>query len=1084
MEHAPGMRRRLLIMLGAMLLLPAVPARAVEHKVDFQTGPPLGAPITDEYLGEAFVQWFLADPGFRPGRRAHLKGSGIAADIGANRCEPDGGTGTQCELPLGGTTFQLSRKATSLTLDAGHFTKPPQAVNVQLVAYRAGESQPVASSPVTTLAWDFFAPFGTDQIETPVTVTSAAGDIQRVELVIDGPGKQGADVGFDDLVIDYSADQLPDVALSADTGPSVVYQGTSVDVPLSIIRINGSDGDLTPTVTGLPAGVTAELLPDPVPGTQSTATLRVTAADDAPVSFAPQSVALTLTPADAGVAPGPRTVDVNLSVRSPFELDREGGSFLEVPWCVPTDTKILLNRDVSWAVDHTITLAATSVPAGLKVEFVPSATVPPVGQANTPTFMRLTRSGTDRIPSGATITVEASSPDGPTRVKTWPVINAGPTATLDPTTLRGSVPSRLLPGGLVRLTGNGFCRGTRVQVGNALAEVDTQPDLTAPNTAIYFRVPRLATTGPVTVITPGAPSYPTTGSLTVDSLRNSGAPQFENFGWGNLSYDELTDLVGDEEMFYSPNPCWPFYDCSLPTPIPDPVAFLAWQVIDQAAQSSKGHCFGINRFVQEVAAGQRSPGDLVAGVGRVYDLPSAAGPVGAVGSYLDERHAGQFTFEYLRSFMERTRSLTAQLERARRELAAGRLPGIVVRSGFSGHVITAHDIEELPDGTTVIWAYDNNKPFTPSELDASGTTHRDREESSRVVINAAKTRWEFGSWSGGSQTLYTTLLSDWPTGAAASLPGIEAVLNALIYGSPDGAAVIEGEPANGEVLPVLDSNAIPGSAGTVIATEGPITNRMVGRKDGSYRQTFVSGDFLGTVEAPTSAGVTDSLTGDGRRIAFAGSETRPIEMRLGINSGDGSRLATIETRSASGGSDVAALRSGALVYEHDGPPATVAITLTSATDGKGAGQFESGPLAVRRNETLTITPSSWDTLGSARVVGRSKAGRRVRKVRSRSSLDVRVALRGLSVKAGSARVTTRFSDVPAGAVAGVVLRLVRGKRVVAKRGFGVAQVADGARRFSFKLPALRKGRYTLRADATVTTPSGTRRVSSQVRVRR
>ena len=64
--------------------------------------------------------------------------------------------------------------------------------------------------------------------------------------------------------------------------------------------------------------------------------------------------------------------------------------------------------------------------------------------------------------------------------------------------------------------------------------------------------------------------------------------------------------------------------------------------------------------------------------------------------------------------------------------------------------MSAHDIETLADGTTVIHLYDNEAPFIPDEdSDTTGVTHRDREAGSEIVINPAKNHWEYpgGGWS-------------------------------------------------------------------------------------------------------------------------------------------------------------------------------------------------------------------------------------------------------------------------------------------------------------------------------------------------
>jgi hypothetical protein len=1068
--------------LGVLLLVPAS-AHGATYTVDFQSGPPLGQAINNEYVSTAFVSWLADDPGYRPVRRA-FGAHNIAGDIGWRRCEPEGGTGSDCEQPGGGTTFQLTRSATSVKLDVGLYSPYAGGVTVHLAAYRAGAAQPFATSPVQTV--NYHDPATSDRFDTPLTVTSPAADIQKVDVVVDGPGP---DIGIDNLVLQYPDDQVPDFSVTLPGNVVVLPQGGTVDVPVHVVRINGSSGNLTGSVAGLPTGVTATLDPSPVPGTQDTATLHLTAAADAAPDFAGKPITVTLKPTNANQGPAPRSATVTLSVRSPYDLLMDPGP-VTVPACAPGDYHFVVAREFNFSGSTPVTLEALNLPAGVTARFVPGNVVAPGGGLNQDVTLRLTRPA-NVLFNPAQIMIRATAPGAPTRTATVSTQVAFPHAALDPTTLRGSVPSRLQPGALIRLNGNGFCPGTRVQVGNAAAVVDTEPDPDAPSTALSFRVPRLATSGPVLVAPPGAGLYAATPDLIVDSTRNTTGFQFHNPGWGNLSLGELTNLVGVDEMFLSVNPCWPWSDCSIPTPVPDPTAYLKWQIIEQMAQSSGGHCFGINRFVQEIGAGRIALNRFASGVSSVFELPGPGGPGESLGSYLDERHAGQFTAQFIAAWLKRSTSLSVQLDRARDELDHRRLPGIVLKQGLTqGHVVTAHDIETEPDGSTVVYLYDNETEFTPQEVsDRSGDTHKTREDSSRIVVNPAKTQWTYHGWSGGGSSFFTTVLSDWPAGTDPSLPGVDTITSAIIFGSAGGAAVTEGVSENADVLPALDANAVPGAAGTVVGPSGAELSRTVrGTKDGSYQQMFLDNGFLGEVDAPTTDGVTDRLTGGGRQIAFAGADTRTIAMRTGIVQGDGGRTATIRTQSFAGGGDTAGLRDDALVYSHDGPATSVQLTLESAADGRAPASFESAPLKVADGETLRVEPGNWQTLETVRVTTLAE-GRppRTRTLHTRAATSlVRMALSRLRVSGGQAGATLRVKRAPAGAVGGVTLRLVRRGKVVAKRGFGIAQLVMGTERFAFALPRLGHGRYVLRADAVATVTDGrlaSRRVHRTGRVR-
>ena len=56
-----------LAVLVALLCAPAAHADTIT--IDFETGPPVGTAINDDYLASAFTRFALADPGFRPYRK-------------------------------------------------------------------------------------------------------------------------------------------------------------------------------------------------------------------------------------------------------------------------------------------------------------------------------------------------------------------------------------------------------------------------------------------------------------------------------------------------------------------------------------------------------------------------------------------------------------------------------------------------------------------------------------------------------------------------------------------------------------------------------------------------------------------------------------------------------------------------------------------------------------------------------------------------------------------------------------------------------------------------------------------------------
>ncbi len=201
-------------------------------------------------------------------------------------------------------------------------------MTVQLLAYRADGSVAATGTaqPVTAAGFS-----------KEVSVASDAADIARFIVRVDGNGAIGARVGFDDLTLVYPDSALPDVALSVTPGEVAVPQGGSVDVPVTVTRLNGSAGPLTFSATGLPLGVTA---------TFTGSTLRLRAAANAPrtpLDVARDSTIVADPRGDGAVAPATRTTKLPLRVSSPFEL--VGPATAGVPPCGVAELALRLERD-------------------------------------------------------------------------------------------------------------------------------------------------------------------------------------------------------------------------------------------------------------------------------------------------------------------------------------------------------------------------------------------------------------------------------------------------------------------------------------------------------------------------------------------------------------------------------------------------------------------------------------------------------------------------------------------------------------------------------------------------------------------
>jgi hypothetical protein len=186
--------------LSALALGPTGAPGAATSTLDFETGPPIGQAIENDYISSAFVFWRREDPGFRPYRRTAgvpTRSGTVAADIGPDHCVEET-TPSNCEFPIPGTRARLTNPASSVSLYAGLFSALNDTVTATLTGYDS------AGNPVATST----APIGVG-ITTPITVSSGAGGISGFGLVAGGPGAPGAPLGFDDLTIQF-VDQPPE----------------------------------------------------------------------------------------------------------------------------------------------------------------------------------------------------------------------------------------------------------------------------------------------------------------------------------------------------------------------------------------------------------------------------------------------------------------------------------------------------------------------------------------------------------------------------------------------------------------------------------------------------------------------------------------------------------------------------------------------------------------------------------------------------------------------------------------------------------------------------------------------------------
>jgi hypothetical protein len=1082
------MARALLIGVLAVVAVVVPTAAADTVAIDFETPPPAppawdgsgnGTLVTDAYLDSAFTTFVASDFGFRPFRNVapgHARSGSVVADVGPDICYPDTGDAGGCEFAVGGSSGRLTRTAQKVTLYAGLFSdfgNPSADVTAQLIAYRANDTVAATGAAVPLHAGPF---------DAQVTVASAAPDIARWELHVGGSANVGAAVGFDDLTMDFPTNSIPDFSLSATHDVQGLLAGLTTDVPVAITRLNGSSGPVALSVSGLPAGVTAQVVPNPAPG--GGATVRLTAAPDAPAFDVPRDVTITGDPqGDGDVGQAPRSITVPVRVAAPFGLRADGATTAPVPACASIDVPFTLMRDRAFG--GTVTLAAENLPQGVSAQILPGTTIAPGGNFYVTGTLRLT--GSAVIPPTRDVTLRATSPGAADQTLAIRVSAAAGRGTLDQTV--GLTPRALKPGTTIHVSGPGFCPGTTVRSGPLPVPATADAD----GRGLTFTVPRFAMPGAVTITPPagGFPAYTTTNALDVRTFRGTYGFPFKNYDYGTLGIDELTDEFGADDLFITINPCWPFGSCRINTGVLDPVAAVVWGVLNIALHSTHGHCFGMSRAVQELIA-RKTPYARFSGTATVpFELPSATGPSSGLSDWLDAKHAAQGSSEFLNAWAGRDSKVAAQVARARAELAAGRFPIITLAHGGitdgEGHAMLVYDVQPAADGGTDLYVYDNNRPQTAAEI-GDASQHRGAEEAS--VVHTTAHGWTFGAWSGGDDgKLFIAPFSTIPDNP--SLPGLTdlASIPALLIFGSDGAARTADATEGAQLLPALDDSAAPGANGFLVIPKGRAPrHELVGVKTGSYSEVATGrGTAAGVAGVDTAKGVKDTVSADVTgtpSVAFTSGAARALDLTIA----KGDTAATVSTHAARGGRERASVTAGgALSYAHTGRATSVTFTVTRVRRDGGGTTFVSPSLRVGDGGRISARPAAG---GRMRITMRRRDGSATtRLVRSRpvpGAGRVRVG----AVKGSGRRATARMTiaGLKGRAVLGAVLRVQRGGRAVTRATTTITRARNGAATVRFALPKLGRGTYRFMIDARLATSEGrattvTARRAATIRVR-
>jgi hypothetical protein len=924
------------------------------------------------------------------------------------------------EFPNSSIRGLLKNSAKNISVYAGFSpsSTPPTSVAVTLTAYDINDNV-VDSSSATVSAGQ-----GT---HTQIAVSSASANIVAFDVT-----STQAHVSIDDLTFDNPSGVPADFGIRAANGLVQVPQGSAVQDVVSIQRLDGSTGGITFSTSGLPAGVHASFSPDPATGDTTTMTVSADPTASPPPAGPYPGFTITGTPDDAGAGSTARSTSVLIDVQLLFTTSYPGP--IKVPPCSTLQVPITVTAASGFS--GSVTLSATGVPADDQASFSPATLTLP-GQTHS--TLTLT-SESDISAPAANVTIVAAGGGVTDASGTFSVSRVPPSIT----SLTGLSATDKLSGGrtpqgdspdqgtVVVIHGQGFCPGSTVYFGNALAIAPTEgppaPDGGGPfgdEKILMTSVPSLATTGNVyvvpqggTLLTPGTATAP----FTIDSYRDVDGFSFDNSQQfqdrvGGYSFGDVSDVFGDEQTHVSINPCSPVYDCTVTTPIPNPGALIFWGIANAMLQD--GQCFGFSLASQRLLHGDQIypafPAQSGLTADNAWNLQGPDGAGGASGAsstlahYVHLMHLEQLSSQVLNFWLTHAAAnlvagsqgsimgdVTAALNR-------GDHPIIMLQNGLSGHAVVAYGVDqangssEVGSGDRVIDVYNPNAEFKTGENAIDGTTHQTTLANSEIIVHS-NGHWVFPgfspAWSGGPGSLVVM-----PYGVVPVHPTLPASLTGLfdlVFGSADATQVtdssghtllnsdgtINTDPTTGIAdatqFATQSGSATPGPGIFLFGHTGTYTTTVQGNGTGMYHDALFAHGAVMSLTAATSAGVTDAISApasiDGLQfgqISGAAGTSRPATVQLVVNGAQQSqRTATIVTGVPAGGRAGVAFDAthNSVEVTAGADPTSYTLSL-SWTGPHGLPQtFVAPKVQLAAGEQATVTPANWSSLQSTRVI--------------------------------------------------------------------------------------------------------------------
>jgi hypothetical protein len=989
---------------SSLLILPSVAAAAAKTTTLAFWTLPAGTRVTNQFPGIVF--------GYP---------SGFPIDEQPESCGPPltgGGNGyvsIYCggEFGPSGLFAEFTNFAEEVSAAVGDETV--SGVTFQLAAYDS-ERKLIGSTEVTSKTEGAF---------TPISFKAPGYEIAYFAIVaIDSPN-------YSAVVTDVSflwGEAPPAITLSPPAGGRIV-PGAQVKRQVSIVRHNGSEGDVELKAKGLPSGMSASFEPQVLSGTETTSTLTLTVAAAAPL--AETTGVLEAEPETVQAGGADATTPIALAVVPPFSVYAGNASSIpasttvtEAP-CSTVGVRVVTTSGEGFAgpVDLALSTDAQADVSSLSLEkqvLTPAELGSGSGGYNEQT-LSITRNGNGPATGSFHVFVTGSSgslnePAATVEVERVPgaisrVVSTGGFST--PSAVQ--TPALDAPGSQLTLTGVGFCPGTRVAVGDPDTDPGTDdtatPESIAPNgTSLTFRVPPGAVSGPVYVLPPNGPDI-VGPALTVQSFRSTNGFKFANPTNGvTLDQTMVDEIFGQGETNYN----------IFGWLVRKPEALLFEELANK--QIHGGLCFGMAYSSLEF---YDKPNELAgfpseAG-GDAWGLTGASAPSPQLLRFLTERFVLQFTENLIPAAVNALIGIHGtndDIDAIEAGLAEGQ-PVMVSMTHWNGasygggHTVLAYETHPEPDGSTAVDVVNSNEPYTTGE--ESNSAEHDEREFTKSQIIIANGNWEFkegadfsGSnglpWTGSEADMVVYKHSELPiiNGQGPKLPNLADALAVNWFGSAGdtvtqlsggGRSLLSGgqmAPASAWPKGVAPIPSFSGQSGPLQMVAfnpevaAPFTVTVKRSAGGGAMHMNLPG-LQASLQTAAHAGQIDHVSVDPRTdtIGYQTSATStPLEGTLlsAASAAAGAQasasttgalsdhLVQFQTTAYHGGDEQLAFAGGhEFVLHHSGPPATLAVSLSALS---ASGQ----PIAVRlpsvrlaSGETLSVAPDSWKALRSSPV---------------------------------------------------------------------------------------------------------------------